>query len=142
VDLPFASRLLSIPTDPFFVFLQQKSSTDDARYAVKPFTLTVSAFHRSNFGKIHTLRHPAFRAVGKRWGFYKFPTYTELAAMNAEPAVLHGFFFFCKALHFPLKCRKNPDIFFSHGYLYHLLLLFSSAGYYTHEYWLKITHGE
>ena len=80
---------------------------------MKTFTLAVSAFHSSYFGEIHPFGYPAFRAVGKRGGFYKYRPYAELPAMNAEPAVLNRLFFIRQALQPAFYHRQDPILFVS-----------------------------
>jgi hypothetical protein len=74
----------------------------------------VGAFYCSDFSEIDPFSHPAFRAIGKRRGFYKSVSNTELPAVHAEPAILHRFFFFRETLHPPFYYRQDPVLVFSH----------------------------
>ena len=96
--------------------------------------LVVGAFYGSYFGEIDPFGHPAFRAVGKRRGYHKSWANAELPAVHAEPAVLHGLFFFRKALHPPFYYRQDPVIVFSrHAKLQSPAVIFCLLGYNTRQ---------
>jgi hypothetical protein len=82
---------------------------------VEPLTLPVRTFHGSGLCKVHTLGHPALRAVGKRRGFHEFSPDPEFPAVDAEPAVLERFLLLRKALDFTLLCRQDAIVFVAHG---------------------------
>jgi hypothetical protein len=81
---------------------------------VETFTLPVGTFHGISFLKVHPFGHPAFRAIGKRGGFHKFPTHPEFPAMDTEPAVLERFLLFGKALNPAPGCRQNAIVVIGH----------------------------
>jgi hypothetical protein len=94
---------------------QRKKSADDTGDAVEPFPLTVSTSDRICLRVVHPLRNPAFRAVGKRGRFHKFPAHPEFTAMNAEPAVLKRFLLFRKALDTASHRRQDAVVVFGHN---------------------------
>jgi hypothetical protein len=65
-------------------------------------------------GEVHPLGYPAFRAVGQRRGFDKFPADPEFPAVDAEPAVFGRFFFRRKALYLTLVNRQDAIIVIGH----------------------------
>jgi hypothetical protein len=93
---------------------KKKESADNTGDAVEPLSLTVGTFDGICLRKVHPFRYPAFRAVGKRGGFHKFPAYPEFPAVNAEPAVLERFLFSRKALDPASGCRQDAIILVSH----------------------------
>ena len=98
-------------------FLQSKKtkkSADEARNAVETLALPVSTFHGIGFCKVHPFGDPAFRAVGKRRGFHKFPANPEFPAVDAEPAVFGRLLFRRKALYFTLAYRQDAIIVIGH----------------------------
>jgi hypothetical protein len=92
----------------------------------------VGAFYGSHLSEIDPFSDPAFCAIGKRGGFHKSGSYAKFPAMDAEPAVLHRFFFIRKTLYPPFYCRQDPVIVFSHKKLY-LLSYFYLLGYNSRE---------
>ena len=74
----------------------------------------VGAFYGSHFGEVDSFSDPAFRAVGKGRGCYKPGSYAKFPAVDAEPAVFHGFFFIRKALNRTFCNRQDPVLIFWH----------------------------
>jgi hypothetical protein len=93
----------------------------------------VGAFYCSHFGEVDSFGDPAFRAVGKGRGCYKPGSNAKFPAVDAEPAVFHGFFFIWKALNHPFCCRQDPVLIFGHKKLDLLVLIFILLGYNTRE---------
>jgi hypothetical protein len=93
---------------------EQKKSADEAGDAVEALTLPVSTFHGIGFCKVHPLGNPAFRAVGKRRGFYKSAANPEFPAVDTEPAVLSRLLFRREALYFSLAYRQDAIIVIGH----------------------------
>jgi hypothetical protein len=81
---------------------------------VETLALPVGTFHGIGFLEIHPLGHPAFCAIGKRGGFYKFPTHPEFPAVDTEPAVLKRLLLFGKALNPAAGCLQNAIVVVGH----------------------------
>jgi hypothetical protein len=94
----------SVITESLWLYSDRNSAYDTGN-AVKSLTLAISAFYGSDRVKIHPLRYPAFRAVGKRRGCYKSRADAEFPAVNTEAAVFHRLFFLRETLNLPFFCR-------------------------------------
>jgi hypothetical protein len=91
-------------------------SADDARYAVKAFSLTIGTFHGIGLRKVHPFGYPAFRTVGKRGGFHKFPADPEFPAVDAETAVFGRLGFMRKTLYPAPGHGQDPVLVIGHAH--------------------------
>jgi hypothetical protein len=81
---------------------------------VESFTLPVGTFHGIRLREVYPFGYPAFCAIGKRGGFYKFPANPEFPAMDTESAVFGWFLFIRKTLYRAFGYRQDSIIVVSH----------------------------
>jgi hypothetical protein len=104
-------------------------SADDTGYTVESLALPVCALYGIRLFIVHPFGDPAFRAIGKGRGFYKFTGDPELPAMDAEPAVLERFLLLRQALDFAAGCRQDTVFIIHHRIsipiMYSLLIIYT-----------------